>query len=150
MAHVRATWVGGRRFDTSRPDGPVSRLDGDAATGQSPVDGLLSALAACAGVDVVEILAKRRTPVTAFAIDIEGHRAEGVPRRLVGVELLVVADGPAIERIHAERAIDLSVTKYCSVRSSLDPAIPVSFSLTLNGEPGTWITAGTIAGPTPA
>jgi putative redox protein len=29
--------------------------------------------------------------------------------------------------------VELSVTKYCSVRDSLDPAIPVTWSVVLNG-----------------
>jgi putative redox protein len=35
--------------------------------------------------------------------------------------------------VHAERAIELAVTKYCSVRDSLDPNMPVTWSLELNG-----------------
>jgi len=45
-----------------------------------------------------------------------GRRA-GSPRRLV---LAYTIDGPGIDRSAAERAIDLAVTKYCSVRASLD------------------------------
>jgi putative redox protein len=40
--------------------------------------------------------------------------------------------GGGIEREAAERAIELSITKYCSVRNSLDPDIPVEWSLQLN------------------
>jgi putative redox protein len=39
-----------------------------------------------------------------------------------------------VDRLHAERAIDLSVTKYCSVRDSLDPNLPIEWKLVLNGE----------------
>jgi putative redox protein len=44
--------------------------------------------------------------------------------------------GAGIDRANAERAIALAITKYCSVRNSLNPDIPVEFSLTLNGEQG--------------
>src|SRR3712207_6627925 len=71
---VRAEWRGEQRFDTGREGGPLARLDGTNATGQSPVDALLSAFAACAGVDIVEILAKRRTPVERFVIDVTATR----------------------------------------------------------------------------
>ena len=40
-------------------------------------------------------------------------------------------DPSGIERVHAERAIELAVTKYCSVRDSLDPNLPVEWSLEL-------------------
>jgi putative redox protein len=42
--------------------------------------------------------------------------------------------GAEIDRAHPERAIELSVTKYCSVRDSLDPNMPIEWRLTLNGE----------------
>jgi putative redox protein len=38
-----------------------------------------------------------------------------------------------VERAHAERAVELAVTKYCSVRDSLDPAIPITWSIELAG-----------------
>ena len=31
------------------------------------------------------------------------------------------------------RAVELAVTKYCSVRDSIDPAIPVTWSVIVNG-----------------
>jgi putative redox protein len=145
LTRIRATWAGERRFDTGRPDGPVSRFDGSGVTGQSFVDAMLSSFAGCFGVDVVEILAKRRTPVERMTIDVVGHRVEEAPRRVVGIEIQVSIDGKGIERAQAERAVDLSISKYCSVRSSLDPAIRIAFTVTLNGEAGARIDAGSIA-----
>jgi putative redox protein len=146
VAQIRATWVGARRFDAGRPDGPVLRLDGSGETGQSPVDGVLSALAVCTGIDVVEILAKRRTPVTTLTVDVAAERADATPRRITRLAVHFDIAGPGIERVHAERAIDLALTKYCSVRASLDPAIPLAFSLTLNGDSGAVVAAGAVAG----
>lgn len=135
-AKVHVDWAGGMRFDFGRPGGPTVRLDGSNETGPSMVEGLLGALAGCTGVDVVEILAKRRTPVERFAIDVTGRRFDGVPRRLVHVVLEYTIEGAGIEREHAERAIDLAVSKYCSVRDSLDRGIPIEWVLVLNGERG--------------
>jgi putative redox protein len=42
--------------------------------------------------------------------------------------------GDGIEREQAERAIELAVNKYCSVRDSLDPSIPIEWTLLLNEE----------------
>ena len=127
--HVR--WAGAHRFDTGRPDGPSARLDGSGATGQSPVDAVLSALAACSAGDVVDILAKRRTPVESLEIDVAGDRADGVPRRLTHIRMSFRITGPGIEHVHAERAVELAVTKYCSVRDSLDRGIPVEWTVTV-------------------
>ena len=133
-SRVVVSWRGEERFDAGRPGGPVLRLDGNAETGQSPVDGVLSALAACVSIDVVSILAKRRTPVESLAVDVHAERADAVPARLTHVRLDYAIVGAGIERVHAERAVELAVTKYCSVKDSLDPALPVEWKVTLNGE----------------
>jgi putative redox protein len=135
-SRVRVAWAGDERFDAGRPGGPTLRIDGRGETGQSPVDALLSALAACTSIDVVEILAKRRTPVDSLEIEVTGHRATTVPARVVRVELVFHVRGEGIERVHAERAVELAVTKYCSVRDTLDREMPVEFTVVLNGEPG--------------
>jgi len=131
-SRVKVTWAGGERFDTGRPGGPTARIDGTGETGQGPVDTLVSALASCAAIDVVEILSKRRTPVQTLSVDVLGERVDGVPRRLRHVTLDFHITGDGIERVHAERAIDLAINKYCSVRDSLANDIPVEWKLTLD------------------
>jgi putative redox protein len=133
---VRATWAGAHRFDTGRPDGPVARLDGEAESGQSPPDALLSALAACSGVDVVDILAKRRTPVERMTVDVRGDRREEHPRRFVHIDLRYEVAGVGIEPAHVERAIRLAFERYCSVAASLAPDITVSAVAVVNGIAG--------------
>lgn len=129
---VRVQWAGDGRFDAGRPQGPTARLDSTGATGPSPVDALLSALGACASVDVIEILAKRRTPVAALSVDVTGERVDTVPRRVRRATLHFTIAGEGIERAQAERAIELSVTKYCSVRDSLREDIAVDWTLELD------------------
>jgi putative redox protein len=136
-SRIHATWDGEQRFDAGRPGGKTLRLDGTGKTGQSPVDVLLSALAGCTGIDIVEILAKRRTPVERLEIEVVGDRADVVPRRIIAIQLIYRIDGAGIDRDQAERAIDLAVNKYCSVRESLATDIVISWSMTLNGEPYT-------------
>ncbi len=131
---VHITWAGDHRFDGGRPNGPQVRIDADATTGPGPVDTLLIGLGCCTGVDVVDILAKRRTPVESFGIEVQAERREQAPRRVTKAHLIYRIDGAGIERVHAERAVELAVTKYCSVRDSLDPAIPITWSVILNGD----------------
>ena len=133
-AKVHVSWVGDHQFDGQRASGgPSIRMDSSGATGPSPVDTLLCALAGCTGVDVVDILAKRRTPVQAMSVDVVGERFAGTPGRVTKILLEYKLVGAGIERVHAERAIELAVTKYCSVRDSLDPNMPVEWTLELNG-----------------
>lgn len=125
-------WKGEQQFDSGRPGGPVARFDGTGASGQSPVDALLSALGTCTAIDVVEILAKRRTPVRAMHIEAVGERVSEIPRRYKHITLKFHITGTGIERDQALRAIELSATKYCSVRSSLLQEIVVDWELELS------------------
>ena len=130
--HVVVRWRGDEEFESGRPGGPTLRVDGHGKVAQSPVDVLLTALATCSSIDVVGILAKRRTPVTSMEIDVVAERADDrVPRKVRRFLLTFRITGAGIEREHAERAVELSVTKYCSVRDSLDPAIPVEWKIEL-------------------
>lgn len=135
-ARVEVTWAGEHRFDSGRPGGPTLRLDGDGATGQSPVDGLLSALAACSAADVVDIMAKRRTPVERLRVEVRGERREELPRRFMTIELRYIVDGAGVEAAHVERAIALSHEKYCSVGATLASDLLISTVAVVNGEIG--------------
>ena len=130
-SRVQVKWAGGQVFDTGREGGPVARLDGDGKVAQSPPDALLSALASCVSVDVVAILEKRRTPVTALQVDVVGERVDSTPRRFRHITLNFGITGEGVERIHVERAVELAVTKYCSVRDSLAPDIQVDWTIDL-------------------
>ena len=127
-ATVQVTWSGDHVSG-----GPAITMDSSGKRGPSPIDTLLCALAGCTGVDVVDILEKRRTPMSAMSVDVVGERFAGTPGRITKIELVYHIIGASVERVHAERAIELAVTKYCSVRDSLDPNMPITWKLELNG-----------------
>ena len=84
----------------------------------------------------MEILQKRRTPLDSLEIEVTGDRANAVPARVTRIALAFHMRGEGIERGHAERAVELALTKYCSVRDSLDPAMPIEWSVVIDGERG--------------
>ncbi len=133
-ARVDVKWIADRKFDARHPGRPSVRLDGDGQSGPSPFDTLLVALGTCVSVDVVDILAKRRTPVESFELAVVARRVETTPRHLEHVTLNFRIAGSGIERIHVERAVYLAVTKYCSVRDSLRPDVPVEWTIALASE----------------
>ena len=133
---VRATWMGEHRFDTGRPDGPTARFDGSAKSGQNPVDALVSALATCTGIDVVDILGKRRTPPDRLVVDAFAERRPEHPRRVEHVRLTFTVDGEGIAIEHTERAVALALTKYCSVAATLAPGVTVETRVVVNGTTG--------------
>jgi putative redox protein len=134
--NLRITWAGGLKFDGGRPGRVTARMDGDGETGPSPVDTLVNALAGCTAIDVVMMLEKRRTPPESLVIDAHAERADANPSRVTSARLDFHITGAGIDRPNTERAIELALEKYCSVRASLDPGIPVEWSLVLNGETG--------------
>ena len=130
-APIDVQWVGGLNFEAGRTDGTKIRIDGDAHSAPGPFDALLAAIATCAAVDVVTILEKQRTPVRALNVRVEAHRVESTPRRLASAVLhfSIAAPGTTMEK--ATRAVELSVAKYCSVRSSLIADASVSWRVDL-------------------
>jgi putative redox protein len=133
LAHppIDVQWIGGLDFEAGRPGGPRMRIDGDAQSAPSPFDALLAAIATCAAVDVVTILEKQRTPVQTLGVRVEATRVDSTPRRLASAILhfSIGAPGTTIEK--ATRAVELSVSKYCSVRSSLIAEASVSWTVAI-------------------
>ena len=129
---VITTWKGEQEFESGKVAGPRILIDSHGKRGPGPVETLMAALATCSATDVVEILAKRRTPVEKLEVETVGTRVGATPRKLKHVLLRFRITGKGIDRANAERAIDLAVNKYCSVRESLDPTIPVEWELTLS------------------
>jgi len=129
--HVR--WAGDQRFEAGRANAPTAVIDGNGKTGQSPPEALLSALASCVSVDVVAIMAKRRTPVESLEVDVVGERVDTTPRRFKHITLNFHIAGKGIEKDQVLRAIELAATKYCSVRDSLRGDIPVAWTVELIG-----------------
>ncbi len=132
-SRVRVAWKGAVRFEGGRPGGPTIAIDGPGG-GPGPVDTVLCALAACTTEDVLTILAKRRTPARSVVVDVEGERAAEIPARLTRIHLTFRIAGAGIDRANAERAIDLALNKYCSVRDSLRPDIALDWTLELTAE----------------
>jgi putative redox protein len=132
-SRIHVEWVGAHRFDAGRPNGPTARIDGEGETGQSPPEALLSALATCVSYDVIDILSKQRTPVASLEIDVVGRRVDTVPRRYKHITLNFHISGQGIEKEQAQRAIELSATKYCSVRDSLKSDIEIEWTVEIRG-----------------
>jgi len=130
-SRIHVEWAGAHRFDAGRPGGPTARIDGEGETGQSPPETLLTALATCVSYDVIDILAKQRTPIESLEIDVVGERVDTIPRRYKHITLNFRIGGKGIDKEQALRAIELSATKYCSVRDSLRSDIELDWAVEL-------------------
>lgn len=131
----QATWKGGLLFEAGSGD-RVHMIDGNSKQAPSPVETLLSALGTCAASDIVDILTKQRTPPRALSVEVIATRRAEFPRRVMRAEVVLTLDGPGIERSKAERAMALSIEKYCTVAASLAGDITLNTTIVLNGERG--------------
>ena len=128
---VTLTWQSNLVFRGGEPGGPETTIDGDNAAAPGPMLTLLLAAAACSGSDVAVILGKMRVTLRALRIEASGVRREQEPRRYTSLHLEYYLRGDGLDEAKARRAIELSITKYCSVLHSLAPDIRVTHELTL-------------------
>ncbi|HET7599167.1 MAG TPA: OsmC family protein [Gemmatimonadales bacterium] len=128
---VELAWLGELRFEGGEPGRPTLRIDSNGREAPGPMHTLLLAAAACSGSDVVEILAKMRVPLAEFRVEASGVRRDEVPRRFLSIHFVFHLRGEGLDETKARRAIDLSLSKYCSVVHSLAPDIIVSYDLRL-------------------
>lgn len=135
IARSHSVWRRGLEFE-SGVDERTHVIDGKSKVAPSPVETLLGAIGTCAGSDVVDILEKQRTPLSRIEVDVVATRRPEHPRRVVALEVTFTVDGSGIEAPQAERAIALSIEKYCTVAASLSGDIPFTSILVLNGSRG--------------
>lgn len=128
---ITLSWQERLVFRGGEPGGPVTTIDGDNAAGPGPMLTLLLAAAGCTGADVVAILEKMRITLRECRIEASGVRREAEPRRYTAIHLEYHLAGEGIDEAKARRAIDLSITKYCSVVHSLAPDLRLTHGLTL-------------------
>jgi len=96
------------------------------------MDTLLLACAGCAGADVVSILKKMKQNLESVSIEIAGERRAEHPKRYTALKYLFRFGGAGLDRAKAERAVALSLEKYCSVLHSLNPDIQLDHEIELS------------------
>jgi putative redox protein len=132
-SQVWLRWSGeSQRYEGGRVGGPAIVVDSDGIAGPSPTTTLLLGLAGCMAVDVVDITAKMRVPLTALDVEVEGERRAEPPRRFTAIRLkYIVAGVPEADEPKVWRAIDLSRDRYCSVWHTLREDIEFTITLEL-------------------
>jgi putative redox protein len=123
--HIQATWVSGMQFVARGLESQSAIVmdapeeSGGAGQGMRPTEALLSAVAACSGMDVISILRKMRQNISGVTVNVTGVRAEEYPRAIVHATVEYVVTGTQVSDQAVARAVSLSETKYCGVMASL-------------------------------
>ena len=91
-------WKEGLAFAGTADGGMTVTLDSPAnATGSSPMGLLLVSLAGCTGMDVIDILRKKRQSVTGLEIQVSGARAAEHPRKYTAIHIHYVVTGQQVD-----------------------------------------------------
>lgn len=120
---VTAKHINGSAFDIKVgtfniiTDGPKP-AEGQ-SQGPTPKPLLLAALAGCSGIDVVSMLQKQRVEFQEFSIDIEGELTQEHPMIYQKIHMVYRFAGQKLPLAKLERAVDLSLEKYCGVAATL-------------------------------
>ena len=130
--------VGKDLFVGITPSGHALTLDTDheRSVAPSPVELLLVALGSCTGIDVAEILKKKRMHVIDYRIEVSGERREETPRSYTSMNVHHIVTGTKISSRAVEQAIELSETKYCSVAATFRPTVKIHSSYEIIEAPG--------------
>ncbi|MFM8740433.1 MAG: OsmC family protein [Cytophagales bacterium] len=106
-----------------------SPADGGRDGGMRPMQVLLAAMGGCSAVDVVTILRKQREPLMDIKITITGEREKDkVPALYTEVNAHFRLYGN-IDRDKAEKAVALTVGKYCSVAKTLEKSATITYTV---------------------
>ncbi len=120
-ANTVLRWIpDGKRFISTDSTGhSVVMSTPDENTGMKPSELILSALAGCASVDVVDILAKKHTPLTYLEVQVSAEQDADPPWTFRKFHLNFLAKGEGLTEKSLEQAIALSEERYCSVAATL-------------------------------
>jgi putative redox protein len=83
----------------------------------SPVETIVSALAACSAMDVISIARKKRQAIERYEVHGVGEQRDEYPQVLTEVTVTHEVWGPDLSEAAIRRAIELSATKYCPVNA---------------------------------
>ncbi len=99
--------------------------------GFRPLELIAIGLAGCTGMDVISILSKKKQDVSGFEVQVHAEKATEHPHVFTKVEVEYIIEGNNIDRAAVERAVELSVTKYCPAQAMLSKAAPITQKITI-------------------
>ncbi|HEX8514961.1 MAG TPA: OsmC family protein [Bacteroidia bacterium] len=125
-------------FEAKSETGNVALMDasediGGHNKGVRPMQMLIMGLGGCSAIDIVLILKKQKQVIENFEISIDAEREKGKePALWEKVEIHFKLKGK-IDKAKAERAVQLSMDKYCSVSKTLEIAgAKISYKVSVN------------------
>lgn len=120
MAITTVRWVTGKQFVGTDTKNQSVVLSGDnPARGVNPSQMLLIGLSACTAYDVLDIMAKKRKPLTMLEVVANGDQDPDPPWAYRRIALTFRVSGDGLTENAISQAIQLSQEKYCSVAATV-------------------------------
>lgn len=120
MPTTTVRWITGYQFVGMDSNNHSVVLSGeDDPNGLRPSQLLLISLSACTAYDVVEILSKKRKPVSMLEIITDGEHDSEAPWPYRKIHLKYRISGKNLTDKAVQQAIELSEQKYCSVSATV-------------------------------
>lgn len=118
--HITTKWVGKMALESNNPSGHDLRMDagpddGGESSGYRPKALMLSSLAGCSGLDIASLIKKMKLEVEDFHIETIGELTEEHPKYYHKVKVEYHFHGKNLNEGKLQKAVDLSVEKYCGV-----------------------------------
>jgi putative redox protein len=133
---LTANWVEALAFDATSDNGHTVRLDttvdgGGLDSGMSPKKLVLAGLCGCSGMDVVDILKKMKVDLKKLEVSAEAEQTDEHPKTFKYINLVYRAAIPAEDLDKLQRAVTLSMDKYCGVSAMLAKHCPINHTVEL-------------------
>jgi putative redox protein len=105
---------------------------GGTGKGMGPMETLIAALGGCSTIDIVLFLKKFRQQLNDIHVEIDAERdPDHVPSLFTKIHAHYQLYG-TLEAKQVEKAIALSIDKYCSVAQIIKQTVPITYSFTIH------------------
>jgi putative redox protein len=134
---ARIRWIEGMTFAGRADSGHWVVMDTEPSSGGSdgsatPLEMVLLGLGGCTSMDVVSMLQKMRVPLDRCETALGAERADEHPKGFTKIRIEYRFWGHGIDPRKVEKAIELSMDKYCSVSAMLGKSVPIEHSYRIN------------------
>lgn len=124
-------WKSGQSFESFQD---THKIEISGKAGFSPKALLLSGLAACSGIDVVDILEKMRVLFASLEISAEAEQTDEHPRVFKDIHITYNIKTEEENRDKIKKAVDLSLDKYCGVAAMLKKNSTIHYTINIQTE----------------
>ena len=133
---VTLTWNSGLKFDAQVKERKIQLNSAEQMDSAfTPMELFLLSLAGCTAMDVEWILERQRQKIREFKISANGKRRDEDPRSYELIDLEYSLKGESIRRDAVERAIRLSLEKYCSVKAMTNVKLNITYRIVEDNKP---------------